>query len=139
VQLRREIPETVAACQAALDERLPQTLKSVALGDLVERATAALAAHDAQLPAKQEETRRVISRLYEQQERKIAQEAAVQQARRCLACCARTEHSRLCSAGAARTGATGGARGVGASGTNTGGRRMILLPAVIFCSGLFVV
>lgn len=81
VQLRREIPETVAACQAQLDERLPQTLKAVAVGDLVERAAAALAAHDTQLPAKQDETRRVISRLYEQQERKAAQAAAAQQAR----------------------------------------------------------
>ena len=95
-QLRREIPETVAACQSALDERLPQTLKSVALGDLVERATAALSAHDAQLSAKQEETRRVISRLYEQQERKIAQEAAAQQARRLAlqrACCSAHAHA----------------------------------------------
>ena len=112
VQLRREIPETVAACQAALDERLPQTLKSVALGDLVERATAALAAHDAQLPAKQEETRRVISRLYEQQERKIAQEAAVQQARRFAS--QRTAAGSaltplLSSAGAPRAGAASGA------------------------------
>ena len=92
-QLRREIPETVAACQAALDERLPQTLKAVAVGDLVQRAAAALAAHDAQLAAKQEETRRVISRLYEQQERKVAQAAAAQQARsrrgRCSASAAR--------------------------------------------------
>jgi hypothetical protein len=71
----------VAACQAQLDERLPQTLKAVAVGDLVERAAAALAAHDTQLPAKQDETRRVISRLYEQQERKAAQAAAAQQAR----------------------------------------------------------
>ena len=111
-QLRREIPETVAACQSALDERLPQTLKSVALGDLVERATAALAAHDAQLPAKQEETRRVISRLYEQQERKIAQEAAVQQARRFASqgtAAGSALTPLLSSAGAPRAGAASGA------------------------------
>ena len=126
-QLRREIPETVAACQAQLDERLPQTLKAVAVGDLVERAAAALAAHDTQLPAKQEETRRVISRLYEQQERKAAQTAAAQQARRTAEQCLLSAHSLtpVVRAGAARAGAASGARDVGGGGTHTGGRERI--------------
>ena len=41
-QLRRDIPEAVAACQAALDEHLPQALSAVAVGDLGERAAALL-------------------------------------------------------------------------------------------------
>jgi hypothetical protein len=81
-QLRREIPETVAACQAALDEQLPRTLKAATSpGDLAARLTAAVAAHDAQLPAKQEEVRALVSRLYAQQQQQIVHAAAEQQAR----------------------------------------------------------
>jgi uncharacterized coiled-coil protein SlyX len=81
-QLRREIPETVAACQAALDEQLPRTLKAAASpGDLAARLAAAVAAHDAQLPKKQEEVRALVSRLYAQQEQQIVHAASEQQAR----------------------------------------------------------
>ena len=81
MQLRREIPETVAACQAAMDEQLPRLLKAAAPGDLAARISAAIEAHDAALPGKQEQARALISRLYAQQEQEIVHAAAAQQAR----------------------------------------------------------
>lgn len=85
-QLRREIPETVAACQAVMDELLPQTLKAASPGDLGARVSAAIAAHDAQLPAKQAAVQALVARLYEQQERNIAHATATQQARGAATC-----------------------------------------------------
>ena len=77
-----------------MDEQLPGVLKAAALGDLPERTAAALAAHDAERPAKRAELDALVSRLHEAQERHIAEAAAAQQARARARGCAWRWHAR---------------------------------------------
>lgn len=80
-RLRRETPEAVAGCQAALDELLPATLAAATCSGLLARVTAAVAAHDQELPGKHAALAASVGTLYEAQEAELAASSAAQRAR----------------------------------------------------------
>ena len=81
-QLRREIPESVVSAQALLDEQLP-LIRNVTsgAGALLQQVQAAVAAHDAQLPAKQEQLNKVAESLIVAQSQQFALAAEAQRER----------------------------------------------------------
>ena len=82
LQLRREIPEAVVSAQALLDEQLP-LMRNVAsgAGALLQQVQAAVAAHDAQLPAKQQQLNKVAETLIVQQDNVFVLAAEAQRER----------------------------------------------------------
>ena len=82
LQLRRDIPESVVASQALLDEQLPQVQSALSgAKSLLEKAQAAVAAHDAQLPGKQAELHAVAERLVIAQDQAFVLAAEAQRER----------------------------------------------------------
>lgn len=81
-QLRREIPESVVASQTLLDEQLPLVQSAVSgARALLEKAQAAVAAHDAQLPRKQSELQELAERLVIAQDQAFVLAAEAQRER----------------------------------------------------------